>query len=61
MRRYWFDDTLLTAAQIQQCLDDAIAFAGPRYTSMLDVVTNAHVGLDFLVGPVTFASGMKHH
>lgn len=54
MRRYWFDDTLLTAAQIQQCLDDAIAFAGPRYTSMLDVVTNAHVGLDFFGGTGDF-------
>lgn len=54
MRRYWFDDTLLTTAQIQQCLEDAIAFAGPRYTSMLDVVTNAHVGLDFFGGTGDF-------
>jgi hypothetical protein len=50
MRRYWFDESVLTQAQIQQCLDDAIAFAGPRYTAALDVVTSAHVGLDFFGG-----------
>lgn len=32
----------------------ATAFAGPRYTSMLDVVTNAHVGLDFFGGTGDF-------
>lgn len=31
MRRYWFDDSILTTLQIQHCLDQAIAFAGPRY------------------------------
>jgi hypothetical protein len=50
MRRYWFDDSVLTQTQIQQCLDDAIAFAGPRYTAALDVVTSAHIGLDFFGG-----------
>lgn len=50
VRRYWFDDSVLTKTQIQQCLDDAIAFAGPRYTAALDVVTSAHVGLDFFGG-----------
>ncbi len=50
MRRYWFDDSVLTQTQIQRCLDDAVAFAGPRYTAALDVVTSAHVGLDFFGG-----------
>lgn len=56
MRRYWFDESLLTLPQIQQCLDDAIAFAGPRYTAALDVVTSAHVGLDFFGGVGDFAA-----
>lgn len=47
MRRYWFDDSVLTDIQIQRCLDEAVAFAGPRYTAALDVITSAHVGLDF--------------
>lgn len=50
MRRYWFDDSVLTQTQIQQCLDDAVAFAGPRYTAALDVGTSARVGLDFFGG-----------
>ncbi|CAB3972910.1 MULTISPECIES: ATP-binding protein [Burkholderia] len=50
MRRYWFDDSILTASQIQHCLDQAIAFAGPRYTAALDIVTSAHTGLDFFGG-----------
>lgn len=50
MRRYWFDDSVLTQTQVQQCLDDAIAFAGPRFTAALDVVTSAHIGLDFFGG-----------
>lgn len=50
MRRYWFDDSVLTDTQIQHCLDAATAFAGPRYTAALDVVTSAHVGLDFFGG-----------
>lgn len=50
MRRYWFDDSILTASQIQHCLDQAIAFAGPRFTATLDVVTSAHAGLDFFGG-----------
>ncbi|MFJ3463641.1 ATP-binding protein [Achromobacter spanius] len=56
MRRYWFDESVLTKTQIQQCLDDAIAFAGPRYTAALDVVTSAHVGLDFFGGIGDFAA-----
>lgn len=55
MRRYWFDESVLTQTQIQQCLDDAIAFAGPRYTAALDIVTSAHVGLDFFGGVGNFA------
>lgn len=50
IRKYWFDDTLLTTTQMQQILNDAIAFAGPRYTSTLDVATNANAGLDFFGG-----------
>lgn len=56
MRRYWFDKSVLTQTQIQQCLDDAIAFAGPRYTVALDVVTSAHLGLDFFGGIGDFAA-----
>ena len=41
---------MLTHTQIQHCLDEAIAFAGPRYTAALDVVTSAHIGLDFFGG-----------
>ena len=50
MRRYWFDDSILTETQIQNCLDQAKAFAGPRYTDCLDVVTDAHTCLDFFGG-----------
>lgn len=50
MRSYWFDDSVLTTTQIQHCLDQAMAFAGPRYSSALDVVTSAHFGLDFFGG-----------
>ncbi len=50
MRRYWFDNSVLTATQIQDCLNAATAFAGPRYTAALDVVTSAHVSLDFFGG-----------
>jgi hypothetical protein len=50
LRRYWFDDAVLTSAQISRCLDQAKAFAGPRYTEGLDVVTNAHQALDFFGG-----------
>jgi hypothetical protein len=54
--RYWFDDSVLTDAQIRSSLDEAIAFAGPRYTSALDVVTSAHAGLDFFGGIGDFAA-----
>ncbi|WP_454262431.1 hypothetical protein [Pseudoxanthomonas mexicana] len=50
MRRYWFDGSVLTPAQIQNGLEVAAAFAGPRFSSALDVVTNAHAGLDFFGG-----------
>lgn len=49
-RRYWFDDSVLTEAQIRGSLEEAVAFAGPRYTAALDVVTGAHAGLDFFGG-----------
>lgn len=50
IRRYWFDESVLTRTQIQRSLDEAAAFAGPRYTASLDVVTSAHMGLDFFGG-----------
>lgn len=50
MRRYWFDETVLTQAQIRHGLEVAAAFAGPRFSSAIDVVTNAHAGLDFFGG-----------
>lgn len=59
MRRYWFDDSVLTDEQIRSCLDEATAFAGPRYTAALDVVTSAHVGLDFFGGIGDFKSWLE--
>lgn len=50
MRRYWFDESILTDLQIRNCIDQAMAFAGPRYTAALDVVTRAHNCLDFFGG-----------
>lgn len=50
MRRYWFDESIITDNQIQHYLNEAMAFAGPRYTASIDVVTSAHVGLDFFGG-----------
>ena len=56
LRRYWFDDAILTDVQIQGCLDQAKVFAGPRYTKEFDVVTNAHQTLDFFGGIGDFAA-----
>lgn len=50
VRRYWFDDAVLTQTQIEACLSQAKAFAGPRYTSAVDVSTSAHETLDFFGG-----------
>ncbi|MBP2666523.1 MAG: hypothetical protein H6Q76_1503, partial [Firmicutes bacterium] len=50
MRRYWFDEAILTSNQIEMCLEQAKAFAGPRFSGELDVVTNAHDALDFFGG-----------
>lgn len=61
LQRYWFDDTVLTPPQIRRGLDDAVAFAGPRYTASLDVVTRAHVGLDFFGGTGDFAAWRAQH
>ncbi|WP_157779545.1 ATP-binding protein [Cupriavidus pauculus] len=47
LRRYWFTDSLLTHHQIENGIDAARAFAGPRYSALLDVVTDAHRALDF--------------
>lgn len=54
MRRYWFDDSVLTDLQIRNCIDAAKAFAGPRYTEVLDVSTTAHICLDFFGGVGNF-------
>jgi hypothetical protein len=54
VRRYWFDDAVLTPASIIACLNQAKAFAGPRYTEGLDVVTHAHKTLDFFGGTGDF-------
>lgn len=56
MRRYWFDESILTTSQIKYCLDEAMAFAGPRYCSPLDIITSAHTGLDFFGGVGDFRS-----
>jgi hypothetical protein len=50
MRRYWFDSKILTPAQIERGLNLAKVFAGPRYSEVLDVLTNAHTGLDYFGG-----------
>jgi hypothetical protein len=55
IRRYWFDDSVLTPLQVQQCLDQAREFAGPRYTGQLDVVTDAHDILDYFGGTADFS------
>ncbi|GLO20098.1 TPA: ATP-binding protein [Pseudomonas putida] len=56
IRRYWFDDSVLTPVQVQQCLDQAREFAGPRYMGQLDVVTDAHDILDFFGGTADFSN-----
>ncbi|WP_148714727.1 ATP-binding protein [Chitinolyticbacter meiyuanensis] len=60
LRRYWFDDSILTSAQIQECLASAAAFAGPRYSAGLDVVTSAYTGLDFFGGAGDFSAWQKN-
>ncbi|PBJ03143.1 hypothetical protein BSF43_47460 [Pseudomonas ogarae] len=55
IRRYWFDDSVLTPVQVLQCLDQAREFAGPRYTGQLDVVTDAHDILDYFGGTADFS------
>lgn len=50
LRKYWFDDAALTSSHIKSCLDESIAFAGPRYISDLDFVTEAHQTIDFFGG-----------
>jgi hypothetical protein len=56
IRRYWFDESVLTPVQVQQCLDHAREFAGPRYMGQLDVVTDAHDILDFFGGTADFSN-----
>ncbi|WP_198516423.1 hypothetical protein [Herbaspirillum huttiense] len=50
MRRYWFDETTISTHQIEQLLQQAIEFAGPRYTADLDIETHAHPVLDIFSG-----------
>jgi len=49
-RRYWFGTPTLTKETIRSCLNQATAFAGPRYTATLDVITPAHETLDVFGG-----------
>ncbi|WP_234775316.1 ATP-binding protein [Paraburkholderia tropica] len=46
-RRYWFGEAALTMSSIVDGLEHAKAFAGPRHSSLVDVVTEAHEALDF--------------
>ncbi|MDD2099975.1 ATP-binding protein [Pseudomonas putida] len=55
IRRYWFDDSVLTPVHVHQCLEQAREFAGPRYSGELDVVTDAHDVLDFFGGTADFS------
>lgn len=55
IRRYWFDESILTPSHIHQCLEQSREFAGPRYSGDLDVVTDAHNVLDFFGQTVNFA------
>lgn len=50
LRRYWFDEEILTIGQIERLLAQAKASAGPRYSATLDIETNAHFGLDLFGG-----------
>lgn len=50
VRRYWFDETTITSHQIGHLLQQAIEFAGPRYTADLDIETHAHTVLDIFSG-----------
>ncbi|MEC6832008.1 hypothetical protein VXS06_09565 [Photobacterium toruni] len=43
---YWFNENILTSQKIKNCIDSAAAFAGPRYCSDLDIITEAHDALD---------------
>ncbi|MDF4968317.1 hypothetical protein P3573_07060 [Vibrio parahaemolyticus] len=43
---YWFEENILTTQKVQNCIDSAAAFAGPRYCSDLDIITEAHDALD---------------
>ncbi|WP_031364364.1 ATP-binding protein [Caballeronia sordidicola] len=47
VRRYWFNDSVLPEHQIANGIEQAKAFAGPRFSSLLDVETEAHLALDF--------------
>lgn len=50
VRRYWFDDAVLSHDQIEAGLNQSRQYAGPRYTAELDVRTDAHDALDFFSG-----------
>lgn len=52
---YWFNENILTSEIIQGGLDAATAFAGPRYSSDLDIITEAHEALDAFGGVYDFA------
>ena len=50
LRRYWFDVDTLTEDVIRRGLSISEAKAGPRFTSALDVVTDAYKMLDIFGG-----------
>ena len=59
LRRYWFNDAILSRKQIEAGLDQAEAYAGPRYTASIDVVTEAHEALDHFGGVGDFSEWMN--
>ncbi len=50
LRRYWFDNAAIPLTTVQHALALSEAIAGPRFTSALDVSTEAHEMLDLFGG-----------
>lgn len=61
MRLYWFDESVLNQAQTEVNLKAAEAFAGPRYTAALDIITDAHTAIDFFGGIGDFQTWREEH
>ncbi len=60
-RRYWFGEAALTMPSIVAGLEQAKAFAGPRHSSLVDVVTEAHEALDFFGRILTADAWVLRH